>query len=212
MRSRIGKILIVLGCCCVIAAAAFYMYNQWVSNRAASASEELTGTLSALMAASATSAPEDEDDDPLLDAAEAEATPAADTADGELATVNVDGYDVIGVISIPAIDRELAVISEWSYPNLQISACRYSGAPAGQLIILAHNFQRHFGLINELQPGDAVTFTDVEGNVYDYEVTGTEIKGKYELQDILSGDWDLTLFTCTYGGANRVVVRCERKG
>lgn len=141
---------------------------------------------------------------------ETEETDETDGTDGTLLTVNVDGYDIAGIISIPAIAVELAVISQWSYPNLEISACRYSGTPSGRLVLLAHNFKRHFGRINELQPGDAVVFTEPNGTVYNYEVTGTEIKGKYELQDILSGDWDLTLFTCTYGGANRVVVRCER--
>jgi sortase A len=94
-------------------------------------------------------------------------------------------------------------------PNLKVSACRLQGSPDGLLVILAHNFDRHFGRLGSLEAGDAAVFTDTNGKEYRYEVTGTEIKGKYELQDIVSGDWDLTLFTCTYGGANRVVVRCQ---
>ena len=27
-----------------------------------------------------------------------------------------------------------------------------------------------------------------------------------------AGDWDLTLFTCTYGGQSRVTIRCEEIG
>ena len=29
------------------------------------------------------------------------------------------------------------------------------------------------------------------------------------MKELLSGDWDLTLFTCTLGGKSRVVVRCK---
>jgi sortase A len=202
MTNEIRKTLIVLGCCCVIAAAAFYLYNQWVSDRAASEAAALTGTLSSLIDASETTST-DEGTDPLLD----NSTSAPEET---LVTRNVNGYNIIGIISIPAIDIKLAVISDWSYPNLKVSACRYSGTPSEQLVLLAHNYKQHFGRLGELQQGDTVDFTDPNGIVYSYEVTGTEIKGKYELEDILSGDWDLTLFTCTYGGANRVVVRCKR--
>lgn len=210
MINKIRKTLIVLGCCCVIAAAALYMYNRWVSDQAASAAAELTGTLSSLMEASETTAT-DEGTDPLLDNSGREDAASAENEE-RLVTQNVNGYDIAGIISIPAINIKLAVISEWSYPNLKVSACRYSGTPSGQLVLLAHNYKRHFGRISELQQGDTVSFTDPNGTVYSYEVTGMEIKGKYELEDILSGDWDLTLFTCTYGGANRVVVRCKRAG
>ena len=77
------------------------------------------------------------------------------------------------------------------------------------MIIMAHNYEQHFGLIKDLVPGDAVIFTGVDGTVYNYEVRGTETWATSQLAEVLGGDgWDLTLFTCTYGGANRVVVRC----
>lgn len=30
------------------------------------------------------------------------------------------------------------------------------------------------------------------------------------VEEMESGDWDLSLFTCTLGGSYRVTVRCER--
>jgi len=30
------------------------------------------------------------------------------------------------------------------------------------------------------------------------------------VEEMCSGDWDLTLFTCTLGGKFRVTVRCDR--
>ena len=205
-----GKILVVLGFCCVIAAAAFYMYSQWISNQAASASEELTDTLLSLLEESETTAPDNVTDSLLGNSGAVAESSNPEESEASHQTVNVSGYDITGIISIPAININLAVNAEWSYPKLKVSACRYSGEPSGQFVILAHNFKRHFGRINELRPGDTVVFTEPDGTVYNYEVTGTEIRGKYELKDIQSGDWDLTLFTCTYGGENRVVVRCKR--
>jgi len=127
----------------------------------------------------------------------------------DMTSQSIQGYDIIGSLSIPAIDRKLPVISQWSYPNLRAAPCRYSGTPDGQMVLLAHNYAKHFGHLKDLQKGDSVTFTDVSGKVYNYKVSKIETIDGYQLSSILSGkDWDLTLFTCTYGGKQRVVVRC----
>jgi sortase A len=189
------KTFIILGCCCLAAAIALAAYNVFLTYRAGVTSSQLSDMLEK---ASATNL-EDGEDALLKEQAD----------NGEMKTKTVNGVELVGQIALPTQGINLAVISEWSYPNLQISACRYSGSPSGQLVILAHNYDTHFGRLKYLKPGDAVTFTDVSGRVYNYVVTGTEIKGKYELNDILSGDWDMTLFTCTIGGKNRVVVRCD---
>ena len=61
-----------------------------------------------------------------------------------------------------------------------------------------------------LSQGDPVTFTDIDGNVFCYQVSEIEILSPYSIQEMTSGDWDLTLFTCTIGGQTRVAVRCEQ--
>ena len=52
----------------------------------------------------------------------------------------------------------------------------------------------------------------MDGNVFSYEVTLLEILQPNEADEMESGDWDLTLFTCTVGGKSRVTVRCKRIG
>ena len=78
------------------------------------------------------------------------------------------------------------------------------------LIIAAHNYTRHFGNLKNLEPGDRIIFTDVDGNVFSYEVILRETLMPTAIEEMESGDWDLTLFTCTIGGAYRVTVRCQR--
>lgn len=203
-RKRV--ILISLGCCCLIAAAALGVYNRWSENRASAEADKLTSAFAAMLEASPADTGEIQTGvDPGLE----------DTKAGEeqMDYITVDGHDICGSVSIPSLEIELAVILEWSYPNLNVTACRYSGTPKSQLIIIAHNYRKHFGYIKELEPGDIVEFTDVKGNVYTYEVYTTETWATNQLTEIISGDeWDLTLFTCTYGGANRVVVRCAKVG
>ena len=51
---------------------------------------------------------------------------------------------------------------------------------------------------------------DMRLEVGRYTVAELETLGKYDVEEMTSGDWDLTLFTCTYGGQSRVTVRCLR--
>jgi sortase A len=203
-------VYIALGCCCLIAAAALGYYNKLDSDRAGETSGKLTADVTALLAEAAPP-PEAIPTDGPIDPELSQLGTVANTGDTSN-TANVGGYDISGIISIPDIDISLAVISEWSYPNLAVSACRYTGDTDGQMIIIAHNYESHFGKIDRLDPGDRVTFTDAAGVVHSYEVTNTELWATGQLREIITGDsWDLTLFTCTYSGNDRVVVRLNKR-
>lgn len=124
----------------------------------------------------------------------------------------VSEYSYMGILYLPKFGLELPVMSDWSYPNLRISPCRYAGTVGdGNLIIAAHNYNCHFGRISELIPGDEIIFVDCSGVQYTYTVIeGETIDGKNGAAMEANSDyWDLTLFTCTYSGASRVTVRAE---
>ncbi len=128
----------------------------------------------------------------------------------EMPVKSLDGVDYIGILQIPALELELPVVSQWSYPDLKIAPCRYSGsAYQNNLVIAGHNYASHFGTIKNLEEGDAVIFTDMDGNRFTYRVVEQEILRPSATEEMEAGDWNLTLFTCTVGAQNRVTVRCE---
>lgn len=128
----------------------------------------------------------------------------------EMPVATVNGYDCIGVIDIPGLNRRLPVLSTWSYDLLRVAPCRYDGsAYTGDLIIAAHNYRAHFGSLSTLQIGDRVSFTDADGHVFSYDVTEVGTINPDATKQLLDGNWDLTLFTCTLGNTYRVVVRCR---
>ena len=145
--------------------------------------------------------------------AEYEDEPAEPTVP-EMETITLDGNAYIGYISIPAIDIELPVLQNWSYPNLKIAPCRYVGnIYENDLIICAHNYTTHFGKIGNLHTDDEIILTDVSGKEWRYSVVNIEQLPGTAVEDIKFGnadDWDLTLFTCTLGGQSRVTVRAVR--
>ena len=122
----------------------------------------------------------------------------------------IDGREYVAIISIPSLDLELPVFSTWDYTKLQSAPCHFYGSVyTNDFVVCAHNYSRHFGQIKNLSMGDAVTVEDMNGNVFHYEVVGMETLNPTAVEDMIHGDdWDLTLFTCTIGGATRVTVRC----
>ena len=129
----------------------------------------------------------------------------------EMPVVEIEGNGYIGLLEIPALGLSLPVMSEWSYPNLKLAPCRYSGsAYTGNFTIAGHNYSTHFGPIRELNAGDSITFTDMQGNRFAYEVQVVETLEATAVADMVSEEWDLTLFTCDLSGESRITVRCLR--
>lgn len=138
------------------------------------------------------------------DTAEVEELPT-----GELPQLTLNGYDLIGTVRIVSVGIELPVLNSWDYTLLNISPCRYSGSPEGKdMILLGHDYKRHFGPLKNVKVGDTVEFVGVDGSTYTYEVAVTEILAQNELERLTTTDYALTIFTCTVGGYNRFVVRC----
>ena len=136
-----------------------------------------------------------------------ELTPEMDMPEAE-----VSGENYIGYIEIPALYLSLPVIGECeSDASLDAAPCRYKGsAYLDNMIIAGHNYRAHFGRLSNLSVGDAVRFTDMDGNVFNYEVIDFETVKGTMVERISEGEWDLTLFTCTLDGASRITVRCVR--
>lgn len=121
----------------------------------------------------------------------------------------IDGNLYIGTLRIPSLELELPVMSICSDDNLRLAPCRYAGsAYSDNMVIAAHSYDSHFGKLSSISYGAEVSFTDVRGNLFVYEVVGIEELGPRDVEEMVSGVWDLTLFTCTFDGSERVTVRC----
>lgn len=131
----------------------------------------------------------------------------------DMPTVDIAGYAYVGWLSLPTLGLDLPIMASWDgdYEALKVAPCRQFGTAAdGDLVIAGHNYTSHFGGLRGLAVGDAVTFVDVEGHAYLYEVAPTEVVAPDAVDYVRASSWDLTLYTCTYGGGQRVVVRCKR--
>ena len=189
MRKLIGTICVLLGAVCLLCSIGFVVYNRWESENAAKVTEFLL-----------------EDVQSVIDGKNAEQNDFGP----KMPTVKVDGYECIGVLSIPVLDLELPVLTDWSYAKLKKAPCHYYGSYYEKdFVIAAHNYKAHFGRLSELQAGDVVVFTDVSGTAHYYEVVILETLPKKATKEMITSGFDLSLYTCTLGGGSRVTVRCN---
>lgn len=135
---------------------------------------------------------------------------ATDPFEEEMKIKEINGYGYIGYLSIPALQLDLPVMSEWDYGRLKVSPCRYYGSTkTDNLVIAAHNYRFHFGYLGRLKPGEKVVFTDMESEKHVYQVTSVEQLMPTDVDKVKDTGDDLILYTCTYGGAKRITVRCS---
>ena len=202
MRKWIGVICIFLGVVCILSSVGFVVYNRWENKNAEEIAKDLLEDVQSIMDEKQPEQPLPADTVNLPDDPEKIPT--------EMATVKVDGYDCIGVLSVPVLDLELPVLTDWSYAKLKKAPCHYYGTYYEKdFVIAAHNYQSHFGKLSELQPKDLILFTDVSGTVYCYEVVLLETLPGNATEEMIASGFDLSLYTCTPGGASRITVRCN---
>lgn len=206
-KNRIGNILKGAGLILVTAAVLLLVYTLWDGHRARESEEAILAEYlqENKKASESPDASDKEDEQNIPDYL---LNPDMDMPEYTLKSLG--DVACIGILEIPALDLELPVISSWSYSSLRLAPCRYSGsAYKGDLVIAAHNYQSHFGGLRTLPEGSEVFFTDAVGNRFSYYVAVTEALTPWSVDDMTSGEWPLTLFTCTLDSQNRVTVRCE---
>lgn len=197
-KRKKGMLWISMGLLLIAASLLLICYNLYDGNRAAKATkmvaEQLLGQI-----------PSQED------RIEGEIPDYQLDPNRELPTVEIDGRNYVGVIEIPAYQLSLPVQEAWSYQGLRISPCRYEGSPyTDDLVIAAHNYTAHFGRLHHLQEGEEIVFTDMEGNSFRYVLEMKENLRPTQVEEMNSGTWDLTLFTCTFDDRYRTAFRCRK--
>ena len=191
MGKEFGFCCIALGICCLLASAGLILHNH--------AEEENAGHAAMSI---------------LQEVRENIPDPTGTEHPGEtlpqMPAAQVSGYDCIGILSIPVLELELPVLADWSYAKLKVAPCHYFGScHEKDFVIAAHNYQSHFGRLPQLQPEDIVLFTDLRGTTYCYEVVLLETLPGHATEEMITSGFDLSLYTCTPGGASRVTVRCS---
>lgn len=219
-RKTAGNLFTAAGCILIAGALGLCLYNTHTAENAGKDSEEAAlrfmeyiGEINEEAEHSPSVLPDDYE--PVLFSMAGKYTSeneSPENAAEEIPVFEADGFSFAAVIEIPALNLILPVCSEFSMDTLKHYPCIYSGSVNdNNIIIAAHNYDSHFGNIKSLRSGDEVILTDAAGNRIIYQVTETEVISGERADDMNSGSWDMTLFSCNLSGKSRITVRLIRK-
>lgn len=182
MKNKVSKILTSSGVVCILLAATMLGANIY--------KEYKSGVKSEIALESLTKELEVEQDE---------------------STIVVDGREYMGILEIPSRSISLPIQANWSEELLEVSPTRYQGnIEDDTLIIMGHNYRKHFSPIKSLEINEKIKFTDVNGVVYLYSVSKKDKIHATDVEEMVNNDYDLTLFTCDSTGESRVAIRCDR--
>ncbi len=198
MPKKMGIVFVIVGTVLILSALSFFLYNRYEDAQAGREAENMLSDVQNIIR---------EKETPTI----SEETMPSETIAPELPITEIEGYGYVGYLSIPDLELELPVMSEWDYNRLEIAPCRQFGSSrTDDLVIAAHNYKNHFGLLSQLEVGDTVFFTDMDGIENIYEVVAMDTLAPTEVEAVQNSGHDLVLYTCTYGGRTRVTVFCDR--
>ena len=139
-------------------------------------------------------------------------------------TVQLNGYDVIGIVTIPKIDIQYPILAiETSNPEetkepMRYGIVKYWGENVndyGNLSIAGHNNYNGtmFGKTKNLKIGDIVELTDSTKTTMQYEIYDIFVTDPNDVSILATNDEtirEVTLITCTNGNRERLILKAKQ--
>lgn len=196
-KSRRGLACMLVGLLLLLGAGGFWLYNEWENDQAGQAANTFMTQVHKQI---------------TDDKAKISSSGSSSEISVEKITADSPAHvgNMMGLLSIPSLQITLPIQWNYSVDALKTSPCRFTNdGTLDRLIICGHNYRTHFGKLGSLKKGDKVLFTDMDGRVCHFAVSETMTVAADDWAALKTGDWDLTLFTCTFGNQQRVLVRCK---
>lgn len=203
-RKELDTVILILAATCLVGGSVVGFLSIQNEHRMSENNMQVIETMTARQ--NQASAPVT--DAKILATEEAVTEEASETASG--LAVPDDGREYYGIVEIPELDIRLPILMEYSDANMKTTACVYYGDTANDnLVIVGHNYDSQFGQLNHVEEGLEVWIYLMDGESYRYVSTSVEAYNPDQVEEVLMGDWDLTLLTCNYAGDKRITLRCE---
>ncbi len=131
-----------------------------------------------------------------------------------ISLIEFEGFKVIGLIKIPAIDLEYPILEQTTDEAMKVSISKYWGGDInsyGNVSLAGHNNKitlTMFGKNKNLKNGDSIFLTDLTGTTIEYKIYDTFITDPDDVSILRTTDKsvrEVTLITCTNGRANRLI-------
>ena len=183
------KICLWAGFCLIAAAAVALLGYQWSITAAGSRAEAYVQAMDSLI--------------PTPQGAAVESR-----RDNTMPLLSLDGTDFVGILEMPAYDSRLVVCGTWGQPEKY--PCRFGGSIYDSTMCIGATTQKgQYDFYREISVGDAISFTDVEGNRYAYTVADIRYEKHADQDALQSRNSPLTLFIKNVYATEYILLFCD---
>ena len=190
---RIGKLIFILGCLLIAASFALLLLLRLQTRQAERANTEMVQTIEGI----------------FPDRREGAIDP---DRDAEMPALEIQGEDYIALLEIPAYGLKLPVGSIWDKGTVRLHPCRFSGsAYDGTLVVGGYDQPGQFAFFDSIQPGAAVTLTDMTGTTFSYTLEQVERRSSAETEILMDSGAELTLFVRDARLLEYIILRCAAR-
>lgn len=131
--------------------------------------------------------------------------------------VEYEGYNVVGIISIPAIGIEYPILDTTNEKTMKVAITKFWGNDVNELgnfTMAGHNNKdgTMFGKTKRLNIGDKIEMTDLTGKTLEYEIFDQYLIDPNDVSCVNSvkkNTREVTLITCANGRSNRLITKAR---
>ena len=125
-----------------------------------------------------------------------------------MSVLSIDGVDFVGILEVPKFGSALPICADWG--KVSQYPCRLGGSVYDRTIQIGGTSQKgQYDFYREISVGDAVYFTDMEGNRYSYQVTDIHYAKHADQTALQREDAALTLFVQNVFALEYIVIFCN---
>ncbi len=189
INGRMQKICILAGVCLLVVAIGVLIFWQWSIHTSAEKAEYYVNTLRTLMP-------------------EPQGAVLEERRDNTMSTLSMDGIDFVGLLEIPCYGSVLPVCADWGTPSKY--PCQFYGSIYDRTMQIGGTSQKgQYDFYREISVGDAIYFTDMEGNRYAYSVTDVRYEKSADQAALQRKDASLTLFIKNIYALDYIIIFCD---
>lgn len=184
-------VLVIIGTVLILGAAGLLAYTMISAERSVRNGEQLLSKVESHLPAVTDQVPEER-------------------RDNTMASMEVDGVNIVGIIEVPKYDCKLPLHATWSTGTVSSMPCRYDGSIYDRtLIIGASDGEGQMDFADRIDVDDRICLTDMEGGRYTYKVSKIQHSDSAKTEVLQSSEYDLTIFVKDSLSLEYIIIRCE---
>ena len=189
MKKQTNRLCVLIGICLLVVAALVLIFWQWGMHRSQQEAAKYVQTIRAL-----TPQPQD--------------AALEEKQDNAMSVLSVEGKNFVGILEMPKFGSSLPVCADWGTPSKYL--CQFYGSIYDRTMQIGGTSQKgQYDFYREISVGDAIYFTDMEGNRYAYSVTDVRYEKSADQAALQRKDASLTLFIKNIYALEYIIIFCN---